>query len=73
MKGRIENVQWMSPETKTRALDKLAHFTVKIGYPSKWRDYSGLRVKSGDLVGTYAFGADDMAAAIHALRDGCQP
>jgi putative endopeptidase len=51
MKGRIENLQWMSPETKARALDKLAHFTVKIGYPSKWRDYSALQVKDGDLVG----------------------
>ncbi len=51
MKGRIENVQWMSPETKARALDKLAHFTVKIGYPSEWRDYSKLEIRDGDLVG----------------------
>jgi putative endopeptidase len=51
MKGRIENVQWMSPETKARALDKLAHFTVKIGYPSEWRDYSKLEIREGDLVG----------------------
>jgi putative endopeptidase len=51
MKGRINNLQWMSPETKTRALDKLAKFNVKIGYPSKWRDYSGLRIVEGDLVG----------------------
>jgi putative endopeptidase len=51
MKGRIENVQWMSPETKARALDKLAKFTVKIGYPSQWRDYSKLDIRAGDLVG----------------------
>jgi putative endopeptidase len=51
MKGRIENLQWMSPETKTRALDKLAHFNVKIGYPSTWRDYSKLEIREGDLVG----------------------
>ncbi|MFL6247022.1 MAG: M13 family metallopeptidase [Thermoanaerobaculia bacterium] len=51
MKGRIENLQWMSPETKARALEKLAKFGVKIGYPSRWRDYSGLQVKEGDLVG----------------------
>jgi len=51
MKGRIENLQWMSPETKARALDKLAHFTVKIGYPSEWRDYSKLEIRDGDLVG----------------------
>lgn len=51
MKARISNLQWMEPETKARALEKLAKFTVKIGYPSKWRDYSTLTVKEGDLVG----------------------
>ena len=51
MKGRIENLQWMSPETKARALEKLAKFNVKIGYPSKWRDYSALQVREGDLAG----------------------
>jgi putative endopeptidase len=49
--GRIRNLAWMGPETKTQALDKLSHFTVKIGYPDKWRDYSGLQVTPGDLVG----------------------
>jgi putative endopeptidase len=51
MKGRIENLQWMGPETKKSALDKLAHFNVKIGYPVKWRDYSTLKVVEGDLAG----------------------
>jgi putative endopeptidase len=51
MKGRIENVQWMSPETKTKALEKLAKFNVKIGYPATWRDYSKLEIRDGDLVG----------------------
>ncbi|HVS31829.1 MAG TPA: M13-type metalloendopeptidase [Thermoanaerobaculia bacterium] len=51
MKVRIENLQWMGPETKARALDKLTKFGVKIGYPSKWRDYSALKVREGDLVG----------------------
>jgi putative endopeptidase len=51
MKGRIENLQWMGPETKARALEKLAKFTVKIGYPSRWRDYSGLEIREGDLTG----------------------
>ena len=51
MKGRIEKLTWMSPETKARALDKLSKFGVKIGYPSKWRDYSALQIKEGDLVG----------------------
>ncbi|HEX8151876.1 MAG TPA: M13-type metalloendopeptidase, partial [Thermoanaerobaculia bacterium] len=51
MKNRIQNLAWMSPETKTRALDKLAKFGVKIGYPATWRDYSKLVVREGDLVG----------------------
>ncbi len=51
MKGRIEQLQWMGPETKARALAKLSRFGVKIGYPVKWRDYSALQVKEGDLVG----------------------
>lgn len=51
MKLRIDNLQWMSPGTKARALEKLAKFGVKIGYPSKWRDYSKLQVREGDLVG----------------------
>jgi putative endopeptidase len=49
--GRIQNLTWMSPETKQQALAKLAHFTVKVGYPSKWRDYSALQPVPGDLVG----------------------
>jgi len=51
MKGRIENLQWMGPETKARALEKLSKFGVKIGYPTKWRDYSTLVIREGDLVG----------------------
>jgi putative endopeptidase len=51
MKGRIEKLGWMGPETKAKALEKLSKFGVKIGYPSKWRDYSALEVKEGDLVG----------------------
>ncbi|SEK99886.1 M13 family metallopeptidase [Parapedobacter koreensis] len=41
---RIGQLQWMSPATKEKALDKLKKFNVKIGYPDKWRDYSGLEV-----------------------------
>jgi putative endopeptidase len=51
MKGRIEKLEWMSPDTKAKALEKLTKFGVKIGYPSKWRDYSTLQVKEGDLIG----------------------
>ncbi|GAA1777051.1 M13 family metallopeptidase [Leucobacter iarius] len=47
----IQQLAWMSPETRERALDKLEKFTPKIGYPVKWRDYSSLAVDAGDLVG----------------------
>ncbi|KXI27044.1 M13 family metallopeptidase [Paraglaciecola hydrolytica] len=49
----IKQLEWMSDETKTKALEKLAAFTPKIGYPDKWRDYSGLEIKADDLVGNY--------------------
>ena len=49
--ARIQKVAWMSPETKAKAEAKLAKFTVKIGYPSKWRDYSALRIAADDLYG----------------------
>ena len=51
LKARIEKLDWMSDETKGRALDKLAKFNVKIGYPDKWRDYSKLEVRADDLYG----------------------
>ncbi|MDN4038061.1 M13 family metallopeptidase [Massilia sp. YIM B02443] len=47
----IDNLEWMSPETKKEARAKLAKFTPKIGYPDKWRDYSKLDIKADDLVG----------------------
>lgn len=40
----IENLSWMSDATKEKALDKLAHLSVKIGYPDKWRDYSAINI-----------------------------
>lgn len=40
----IDNLTWMSDETKTKAREKLANVTVKIGYPDKWKDYSGIVV-----------------------------
>ncbi|GAB3468970.1 M13 family peptidase [Massilia terrae] len=51
MKEDINTLDWMSPETKKAAQTKLAKFTVKIGYPNKWKDYSKLVVKQDDLVG----------------------
>lgn len=40
----IDNLTWMSDETKTKAREKLATFTVKIGYPDKWKDYSEINI-----------------------------
>ncbi len=50
-KVAIDSLEWMSPATKAQAQAKLAAFTVKIGYPDKWRDYSKLEIKRGDLIG----------------------
>jgi len=47
----ITNLDWMSPATKTKALEKLGKFTPKVGYPDKWRDYSALEITSNDLMG----------------------
>ncbi len=51
LKVRLENLAWMGPQTKAKALEKLSTFTVKIAYPDKWRDYSALTIKTDDLVG----------------------
>jgi len=45
----INAIDWMSDETKQKALEKLGKFTPKIGYPNKWRDYSALQTDSSDL------------------------
>ncbi|HYH81785.1 MAG TPA: M13 family metallopeptidase [Longimicrobium sp.] len=47
----IDQLQWMSPETRAQAHDKLSKITVKIGYPDEWQDYSALQVRRGDLIG----------------------
>jgi len=49
--GRIEKLDWMGPDTKQRALEKLSKFTVKIAYPAAWRDYGALDLKRDDLYG----------------------
>ncbi|MCH1920508.1 M13 family peptidase [Shewanella sp. A3A] len=60
----INELEWMTPETKKAAQEKLSKFTYKIGYPDKWRDYSKLTIKAGELVGNYqrsaAFEYSDM-------------
>ena len=51
MDQRIDKLDWMSAETKAKAHAKLAAFTPKIGYPSQWRDMSGLTIDRNDLLG----------------------
>jgi putative endopeptidase len=48
---RIDALTWMSPETKVRAKQKLVTMKVGVGYPDRWRDYSGLEVVKGDALG----------------------
>jgi len=49
-RASITGLDWMTEETRTRALDKLDKFTPKIGFPVKWRDYSSLTIDPGDLI-----------------------
>jgi predicted metalloendopeptidase len=56
----IDHLDWMGAETRKEAQAKLATFNPKIGYPSKWKDYSKLAIKSDDLVG------NEMRASIFA-------
>jgi len=50
----IKKLDWMSPETKKQALEKIAKFNPKIGYPDKWIDYSKLKIAKNDLYGNTA-------------------
>ncbi|RZI82425.1 MAG: peptidase M13, partial [Microbacterium sp.] len=47
----ISQLEWMTEATRERALEKLAAFTPKVGYPVKWKDYSALEVDAADLIG----------------------
>ena len=46
----IDTLTWMTPATRAKALDKLHRFTPKIGYPTKWRDYSDFQIVRGDMI-----------------------
>ena len=80
-KQGIEQLEWMSPETKAQAQAKLAKFNVKIGYPEKWKDYSALSVKATDLVGNiqrsqeveFLRDADKLGKPIDRLEWGMTP
>jgi putative endopeptidase len=59
--NRINNLTWMSPETKVSAVEKLNKSKIKIGYPDKWKDYSTLVIKSPEEGGTYFENTKTMA------------
>ena len=63
MKQTIEGLDWMGPQTKKRALEKLATFNPKIGYPDKWKDYSSIQIARtsywDDQVNTNRWNVDD--------------
>jgi putative endopeptidase len=50
----ITTLEWMTEPTRKEALEKLAKFSAKIGYPSQWRDYSALKISADDLLGNMA-------------------
>ena len=58
MQRDIEQLDWMTPETKQRALEKLQTVVNKIGYPDKWRDYTKYKVIRGDALGNFMRGAE---------------
>ena len=49
--SRIKKLEWMSDETKLRALQKLSAYVNKIGYPDKWKDYKGVTINRNDFIG----------------------
>jgi putative endopeptidase len=49
----LRDADWMGPQAKRAALDKLSAISTGVGYPARWRDYSGLVVKPGDLIGNW--------------------
>ncbi|OXA72372.1 endothelin-converting protein [Flavobacterium aquidurense] len=59
--NRINNLTWMSPETKVKAIEKLNKITIKVGYPDKWKDYSALEIKSVAEGGSYFGNARNLA------------
>lgn len=51
LKTRLQNVDWMSDKTRDKALDKWSKFLPKIGYPDKWRSWTGLKISADDYYG----------------------
>ena len=63
MKQTVENLDWMGPETKKKALGKIATFNPKIGYPDKWKDYGSVKIRRdsfwSNVVGAAKFNVQD--------------
>ena len=68
MRETIEGLEWMSPQTKQRALEKLSTFNPKVGYPDKWKDYSHVPIRRAsfwdDVVAGREFNVEDNLATI---------
>jgi putative endopeptidase len=81
MAARIQQSDWMSPETKTAALEKLSKMDVMVGYPDKWRDYSSLKVDPADLYGNvqrsnrfeWEYQLSDLGKAVDRKKWGMTP
>jgi putative endopeptidase len=81
MDRRIDTLDWMSAATKAKAHAKLAAFTPQIGYPTKWRDMSGLTIDRGDLLGNamrsarfeYAYQVGKLGGPIRRWEWGMRP
>jgi putative endopeptidase len=63
MRDTIQGLEWMSPETKVKAQEKLGSFNAKVGYPDKWKDYAGVKV------GRDSYFADVVAATRWNVND----
>ncbi|MDB5031524.1 M13 family metallopeptidase [Mucilaginibacter sp.] len=78
---RIQHLDWMSDETKAKALKKLAAFTVKIGYPDKWQPYTGLEIDRSDYAGNlrriskwrYNYSISQLGKPVDKTRWGMSP
>jgi putative endopeptidase len=81
LKVRLENLDWMGAETKQKALEKWASFTPKIGYPDKWRDWSGLKTSRDSYIGNinaaiafnYRYNIDQIGKPVDRTRWGMSP
>ena len=70
LKARLEKLEWMSAETKAKAMEKWNTFDPKIGYPDQWRDYAGLRIDRGQSYYANALAAGAFENAFQMAKIG---